>query len=102
MPNDRVASLAAIQQKIQQLVDSRDNALSRCNDLEKEIAALKKDLQSCRDELKQAQLDAQYLSLSHKLADSPQALADARHIIGGLIRKVDAAIALIKNDPADL
>lgn len=102
MPNDPAASLAAVQQKIERLADSRDKALSRCDNLEKEIVALKADLKSCREELQQARLDAQYLALSHKLADSPQALADARHIIGSLIRKVDAAIALIKNDPSDI
>lgn len=102
MPDNPSATLAAVMQKIEQLADSRDDALKRCDALEKEIAALRLDLQNCRKDLHQARLDAQFLSLSHKLADSPQALAEARHIIGGLIRKVDAAIALVKNDPADI
>lgn len=102
MPNNPAEILSAVQQKIELLADSRNAALERCKNLEIEIANLTAELKSCKDELQKARLDAEYLSLSHKLADSPQALADARHIIGGMIRKVDAAIALIKNDPADI
>ena len=101
MPNSPEATLAAIQQKIRQLADSRDDEHRRRIALQNEVDALKAELNDCRSRLDLAMKDVEYLSLSHRLADNPQALAEARHTIGSLIRKVDAAIRLVKNDPAD-
>lgn len=100
MPNSIANNLTAIQQKIELLANSRDDALRQCALLQEENFALKRDLQSCREELHKTRLDAKYLEVSHKLADSPDALVRARHILGTLIKKVDSAINLIKNDPA--
>lgn len=100
MPNSPFASLAEIKQKYESLKLSREKALAENASLHEEIAQLKMDLAERDAQLSQARTDADFLALSHKLADSPEALVKARHIIGGLIKKVDAAIALVKNDPA--
>lgn len=102
MPNSPFASLANIKQHIDVLTRNRQQALERIAELEMQNTELRKELEERDAMLAQARLDAEFLSLSHKLADSPEALARARHIIGGLIKKVDAAINLVKNDPAEI
>lgn len=99
MPNSPEATLAEIQQKIRYLAESRDNEYRLRLEAQKEADDLRADLVECRKQLDLARRDAQYLALSHHLADNPDAVAKARHIIGNLISKVDSAIRLVKNDP---
>ncbi|MDE6271890.1 MAG: hypothetical protein K2M31_02655 [Muribaculaceae bacterium] len=102
MPDSPSALIAGIQQKIARLAEKRDEAQAKCYALEARIEALEADLAERDSQLQQANLEIEFLTLSHRLADSPQALANARKTISRIIRKVDAAIALIKSDPADL
>ncbi|MBD5176840.1 MAG: hypothetical protein HDT05_05420 [Bacteroidales bacterium] len=94
--------LAGIQQKIALLAEKRDDAEARCRELERKVYDLESDLADYRRRIQQANLEIEFLTLSHRLAADPQSLANARKTIGRLIRKVDAAIALIKTDPADI
>ena len=43
-----------------------------------------------------ALLDADYLSVSHKLADSPESLVSARRHISRLIRNIDRCLDMLK------
>lgn len=43
--------------------------------------------------------DVEYLTLSHRLADTPEALVNARREVARLIRVVDRCITLLKDDP---
>lgn len=89
------------------------NALSRRIDrlLEQQIILQKKlaDLESSNNELKnqhekdllllsQQQKQIEFLSLSHRLADSPEALIAARNKISKLIRTIDNCIRLINEE----
>lgn len=102
MQESDVETISQIRQKIEQLAAQRDAYRKDNEQLMTEITTLRADLEKCQEELKHSRIEAEYLSLSHKLADSPEALANARKIISGLIRRVDAAISLIKKDPAEL
>lgn len=102
MPDSPLAIMAGIQQKIALLTQQRDNVSAKCKSLADRIEALESALKERDRRLQQANLEIEFLTLSHRLAETPQALADARKEISRLIRKVDAAIALIKTDPADL
>ncbi|MDE5842949.1 MAG: hypothetical protein K2H35_04360 [Muribaculaceae bacterium] len=84
------------------LSQSRDDAEARCLELEKQVADMAATIHDREQQLTQARLEIEFLTLSHRLADSPEALANARATIARIIRKVDSAIALIKSDPADL
>ena len=95
-----LAMLAGIDDRISRITARRDAAAARIAALEKRIADLQADLDNTRKELHQAHLDVEFLTLSHRLADSPDALAAARKTIASLIRKVDVAISMLKNDPA--
>lgn len=102
MSTSPVDALNDIRRKIDSLAAQRDKAAARANDLSDEAGSLRNDLSERDKQLDKALLEVEFLSLSHRLADSPQALADARRKIKALIRKIDAAIALIKTDPGDL
>lgn len=102
MPESPSALIAGIQQKIALLAAKRDEAESKCRELMRRIEGLESDIAEKEQALRQAHQEIEFLTLSHRLADSPAALAEARKTLARLIRKVDAAIALIKSDPADL
>lgn len=93
--------LAEIRQKIETLAADRDAALQRISALEDQISDLQAELETTRNDLHRARLDVEFLTVSHRLADTPEAVVTARKIISGLIRKVDSAINLVKNDPAE-
>lgn len=99
MDSTITARLGRLARQIEVLTARRDEALERLEATRKEADGLKERIRDLEERLRRSDLDVSYLKLSHKLADSPQALADARSIIGGLIRKVETAIALLKNDP---
>ncbi len=101
MPTPTAAILAEIHSRISGIAAKRDAAEARIRSLETELADTKAELADTKAELHKARLDAEYLTLSHRLADSPEALLTARHLLASLIRKVDSAINLVKNDPAD-
>lgn len=80
------------------LAAQRDEAERELLKAREEIADLRYKLGKTQEELHATTLDAQYLSLSHKLADNPQALAEARAILRRLIAKVDKAIGMLRED----
>ena len=95
------ATLATIREKIARLADERDEALARVAELESKVSDLETDLEETRKDLHKARLDVEFLTVSYRLADNPDALLLARKKIASLIRKVDSALNLVKNDPAD-
>lgn len=102
MSDSPTIMLSEIQQKIARLAASRDEAIERSRMMSVEMEQLRTDLAEREKELQNARLEIEFLTISHKLADNPQAVADARRRISTMIRRLDAAIALIKSDPADL
>lgn len=102
MPDSPSALMAGIQNKIALLAENCDKAEARCLELEKKIADLSASVKDKDEQLRRANLEIEFLTLSHRLADTPEALANARLTIARIIRKVDSAIALIKADPADI
>ena len=91
-----------IRQKIDLLATRLQEERRKNISLQAEKEALASELKATRQKLEKALLDAEYLSLSHHLASTPQSLADARILIGTLIRKVESAIDDIKKDPSDI
>ena len=80
------------------LASQRDEARAALKLASEEIEDLKKELEQAREELHQKDLDVEFLTLSHRLAESPQSLAEARATVKRILGKVDKAIALLKDD----
>ncbi len=68
----------------------------RIRELEEENAGLRRKEAEAYIERDKALLDVEYLSVSHKLADNPDTLADARRIIAGLIKNINRCITMLK------
>lgn len=64
--------------------------------LEEENANLRRDAREAFEQRDKAMLDAEFLAVSHKLADSPDTLVAARRRISSLIRKIDRCIEMMK------
>lgn len=71
----------------------------RCSLIDR-ISALRSDLAEANKRIESLELDISFLRISHKLADSPEAIVEARRHISALIRKLDTSIALLNEDPA--
>lgn len=90
--------LKSLLKKTEELASQRDAAVREAESLREENLQLAKELKEMRERLEQKELDCRYLTLSHKLADTPQGLADSRKLLRQLIGRVDKAIRLIADD----
>lgn len=91
-------TIQKLSKKIDSLIGSHQSLLEKVNELEKINQELR--LQHTQDmaKLEKAQKDIEFLSMSHRLATSPQALISARNKISRLIRTIDSCIRTIKED----
>lgn len=90
--------LQQISRQIETLAAQRDEARKALKMALERAADLEAELELSREELHKQELDVEFLSLSHKLADTPQKLAEARATVRRMIAGVDRAIALLKDD----
>lgn len=88
--------LKSISSKAEQLA-------ARCGELEKanaeanaKIAACEAEIKALRSEMERLRTDNDYLSISHRLASSPDEIVKSRRLISGWIREIDRCIARIK------
>ena len=64
--------------------------------LEEENADLRRLAAEAQIEREKAMLDAEFLAVSHKLADSPDTLVSARRHLARLIRNIDRCLEMLK------
>ena len=64
--------------------------------LEEENADLRRLAAETQKEREKAMLDAEFLAVSHKLADSPDTLVSARRHLARLIRNIDRCLEMLK------
>lgn len=87
-----------IARKIGKLAAQRDEALAELRRSREVIADLERELEQTREDLHRKTLDVEFLTVSHKLADTPQALVEARTVIRKMISRIDKAMAMLKED----
>lgn len=90
--------LGELKMGLDRLASQRNDALRRAEKAEAEIVDLKSRIKELDSQLQKSELDKAYLSLSHKLADNPDTLEQSRRMIREMIKKVDRALSLLKND----
>ena len=91
-------TITELRSKIEQLAAQRDAALAAQAAKEQEAATLREELEECREELRVARMEVDFLTVSHRLADSPANLISARRRVQRLIAKIDRCVALLKED----
>ena len=81
-------------------IEARRKEYSRLKEsnrlLEEENADLRRLAAEAQKEREKAMLDAEFLAVSHKLADSPDTLVSARRHLARLIRNIDRCLEMLK------
>ncbi len=87
-----------LRRKALALASERDKSKAELERLRAENTALREQLTECRQELQASQMEVDFLTLSHRLADSPENLISARRRVKRLIDKIDRCVSLLKED----
>ena len=93
-----ILSISRLSRRIDDLIEYQSTLQKKVNDLELLNRELKEQHDKDVAALAKAHKDIEFLSLSHRLADSPEALIEARTIVSKLIRTVDNCIRLINEE----
>ncbi len=92
--------ISSLQNKLS-VINERQNSLrEEHRSLIDQMEALRANLHSASERIRNLEQENHYLRISHKLADSPDTLLETRRQIASLIRRLDSSIALLKDDPA--
>ena len=82
--------------RISELVARNESLRRRNAELESLNADLLRQADEARQESHRSRLDAEYLAVSHKLADNPDNLIVTRRRIARLIRNIDRCLEMLK------
>lgn len=88
--------LETLESRLSTLNGEMESLRIRNSELEEENARLRQNEAEALKARDKALLDAEYLSVSHRLADSPDTIVETRRRIAGLIRNIDRCIAMLK------
>lgn len=96
MADSLMPLLDRLDAKIQEL-NARNAELQLVNDqLRSENEDLKRKAEEAYAARDKAQLDADYLTVSHRLADNPDTLIATRRQISQMIRNIDRCLEMLK------
>ena len=90
--------ISELRTRIVELASQRDAAVAAQADLRREADDLREELEDCREQLRTARMEVDFLTVSHRLADSPANLISARRRLQRLIAKIDRCVSLLKED----
>ena len=90
--------IAELRDKMERLASQRDEALAAREALAREADSLRQELEECRESLREARMEVDFLTVSHRLADTPANLVSARRRLQRLIAKIDRCVTLLKED----
>ena len=91
-------SFNALSKRVDSLLLKQKKLQDRIQQLEKENEDLKVRNINDKALLNKAYKDIEFLSLSHRLADYPEALVEAKVKVAQLIRTIDSCIRLINEE----
>jgi septal ring factor EnvC (AmiA/AmiB activator) len=96
MAESLITTLERLDARIKDVTMRNARLVEQNHKLEEEIADLRLEIAEARRERDRARLDAEYLTVSHRLADSPDTLIDTRRHIAKLIRNIDRCLEMLK------
>lgn len=88
--------LESMREKIDALNESVNDLRTRNRMLEEENEVLRRTIEDTSRERDKAQLESDFLAVSHRLAEDPDTIIDARRLISRLIRNIDRCIEMLK------
>ena len=93
-----INSITSLLKKIDILIEQQKKLQQRVIELENKNKELSRQHEEDVLRLERIQKDIEFLSVSYKLAESPEALVSARKKISRLIRTIDNCIRMIEED----
>lgn len=96
MAESLITTLERLDARIKDVTMRNARLVEQNHRLEEEISDLRLEIAEARRERDRARLDAEYLTVSHRLADSPDTLIDTRRHIAKLIRNIDRCLEMLK------
>lgn len=93
-----LTSISALSKKVDLLFEQQKSLKEKIKNLESENEFLKSQHLADMSELQKAHKNIEFLSLSHRLAASPEALIEARNKISSFLRTIDSCIRSLKED----
>ena len=96
--NQLIDSLSILSKKIEDLLKHQTMLHKRIEELEKRNNELEEQRQKDLKIIEKANQDIEFLTVSHKLAESPDTIISTRRKILGLIRTIDNCIRIIKEE----
>lgn len=98
MARNLLRIIRELREKINVLASQRDLAREESRRLTVEKEDLRLQLEECDRQLQEARMDVDFLTVSHRLADSPENIISARRRLQRLIAKIDRCVSLLKDD----
>lgn len=96
MASTLLTVLKQLRDKIDALNESVENLRSHTRILEEENEVLRRTIEETVLERDKARTEAEFLAVSHRLAQDPDTIIDARRLISRLIRNIDRCIEMLK------
>lgn len=93
-----IRSIAILSKRIDALINENKTLNDKVNSLQQINDELQRQHSIDSESLMKANKEIEFLKLSHRLAQSPEALVEARQKIASLIRNIDICIRLIADD----
>ncbi|MBD5272831.1 MAG: hypothetical protein HDS42_06165 [Bacteroides sp.] len=96
MARSLLTVLDSLREKIDALNRGVETLRTRNRELEEENEVLRRTIEDTVRERDKARLDSDFLAVSHRLAQDPDQIIDARRLISRLIRNIDRCIEMLK------
>lgn len=96
MAKSLITTLERLDSRIKEVTTLNSTLSDKNRELEKENADLRRALTEALGDRDRALLDAEYLTVSHRLANSPDTLIETRRHIAKLIRNIDRCLEMMK------
>lgn len=97
MAESLLSILERLDKRIKELAMQNSQLQLRNEELTAQNEDLRRKAQEAESAREKALLDAEYLAVSHKLAEGPDNLVTARRHISQLIRNIDRCIDMLKD-----
>ena len=96
MARSLLTVLDSLREKIDALNRGVETLRTHNRELEEENEVLRRTIEDTVRERDKARLDSDFLAVSHRLAQDPDQIIDARRLISRLIRNIDRCIEMLK------
>ena len=98
MAQPLITLLKSVDEKITERSTIQKQLYARIEELEEENAGLRQELQDNKALLAKATTDIEFLTMSYRLAESPDSIISTRRRIARLIRTIDSCISMLKEE----